>query len=81
MIGGTAVQTVLLAYLTVRCDWDEEVGISQVPCFVLARNGHAQYFSLFALLICSLEIRSFTSILFLQAKKANARMEVWARSK
>ena len=27
MIGGTAVQTVLLAYLTVRCDWDEEVGI------------------------------------------------------
>jgi hypothetical protein len=54
MIGGTAVQTVLLAYLTVRCDWDEEVGLSQVPCFVLARNGHAQYFSLFALPICSL---------------------------
>jgi hypothetical protein len=26
MIGGTAVQTLILAYLTVKCDWDEEVG-------------------------------------------------------
>ncbi|CAD6245539.1 unnamed protein product [Miscanthus lutarioriparius] len=25
MIGGTAVQTIILAYLTVKCDWDEEV--------------------------------------------------------
>lgn len=25
MIGGTAVQTLILAYLTVKCDWDEEV--------------------------------------------------------
>ncbi|WVZ92459.1 hypothetical protein U9M48_038523 [Paspalum notatum var. saurae] len=28
MIGGTAVQTVILAYLTVRCDWDEEAKMS-----------------------------------------------------
>lgn len=28
MIGGTAVQTLILAYLTVRCDWDEEVETS-----------------------------------------------------
>jgi hypothetical protein len=26
MIGGTAVQTLILVYLTVKCDWDEEVG-------------------------------------------------------
>nr|XP_045084585.1 protein DETOXIFICATION 26-like [Aegilops tauschii subsp. strangulata] len=25
MIGGTAVQTIILAYITMRCDWDEEV--------------------------------------------------------
>jgi hypothetical protein len=25
LIGGTAVQTLVLAYLTARCDWDEEV--------------------------------------------------------
>ena len=25
MIGGTAVQTFILAYITMRCDWDEEV--------------------------------------------------------
>jgi hypothetical protein len=25
LIGGTAVQTLVLAYLTMRCDWDEEV--------------------------------------------------------
>lgn len=25
MIGGTAVQTVVLIYLTMRCDWDKEV--------------------------------------------------------
>uniref|UniRef100_A0A0E0EMC7 Protein DETOXIFICATION n=1 Tax=Oryza meridionalis TaxID=40149 RepID=A0A0E0EMC7_9ORYZ len=24
LIGGTAVQTLILAYLTIRCDWDEE---------------------------------------------------------
>jgi MATE family multidrug resistance protein len=24
LIGGTAVQTLVLAYLTMRCDWDEE---------------------------------------------------------
>ena len=28
MIGGTAVQTVILAYITMKCDWDEEVGLS-----------------------------------------------------
>ncbi|KAG8087372.1 hypothetical protein GUJ93_ZPchr0010g9610 [Zizania palustris] len=39
LIGGTAVQTLILAYLTIRCDWDEE------------------------------------------ARKANARMEIWASSK
>ena len=27
LIGGTAVQTLVLAYLTARCDWDEEVSI------------------------------------------------------
>jgi hypothetical protein len=28
LIGGTAVvQTLILAYLTARCDWDEEVSI------------------------------------------------------
>lgn len=25
MIGGTAVQTLILALLTIRCDWDKEV--------------------------------------------------------
>ena len=32
MIGGTAVQTVILAYITMKCDWDEEVGL-YVLCF------------------------------------------------
>lgn len=27
MIGGTAVQTVILAAITIRCDWDKEVRI------------------------------------------------------
>jgi Na+-driven multidrug efflux pump len=26
MIGGTAVQTLILVYITAKCDWDEEVG-------------------------------------------------------
>ncbi|URE42456.1 protein TRANSPARENT TESTA [Musa troglodytarum] len=28
MIGGTAVQTVVLIYLTMRCDWDKELGMA-----------------------------------------------------
>jgi len=27
MIGGTAVQTIILAYLTLRCNWDKEVRV------------------------------------------------------
>ncbi|KAG8087375.1 hypothetical protein GUJ93_ZPchr0010g9610 [Zizania palustris] len=30
LIGGTAVQTLILAYLTIRCDWDEEVNSIQL---------------------------------------------------
>ncbi|CAO2191815.1 unnamed protein product [Urochloa humidicola] len=30
MIGGTAVQTLILAYLTVKCDWDEEARIASM---------------------------------------------------
>ncbi|XP_068641461.1 protein DETOXIFICATION 27-like [Aristolochia californica] len=49
MIGGTTVQTVILAYLTIRCDWDKEamkasirVGKDAIvrrkqPCFVLVK--------------------------------------------
>ncbi|PNT67839.1 hypothetical protein BRADI_3g32737v3 [Brachypodium distachyon] len=28
LIGGTAVQTLVLAYLTIRCDWDEEAKVT-----------------------------------------------------
>jgi hypothetical protein len=35
LIGGTAVQTLVLAYLTMRCDWDEEVHNSS---FFLAKS-------------------------------------------
>jgi hypothetical protein len=28
MIGGTAVQTLILAYITLRCDWNAEVWFS-----------------------------------------------------
>ena len=34
MIGGTAVQTIILAYLTVKCDWDEEVAHCTLVFFV-----------------------------------------------
>ncbi|KAG2579395.1 hypothetical protein PVAP13_6NG277600 [Panicum virgatum] len=30
MIGGTAVQTVILAYITMKCDWDEEARIASM---------------------------------------------------
>ncbi|XP_066352027.1 protein DETOXIFICATION 27-like [Miscanthus floridulus] len=30
MIGGTAVQTIILAYLTVKCDWDEEARLASM---------------------------------------------------
>jgi MATE family multidrug resistance protein len=30
MIGGTAVQTMILAYLTIKCDWDEEARIASM---------------------------------------------------
>jgi len=30
MIGGTAVQTAILAYLTIKCDWDEEARIASM---------------------------------------------------
>jgi multidrug resistance protein, MATE family len=31
MIGGTAVQTLVLAIMTVRCDWEKEVRHAQLP--------------------------------------------------
>ena len=39
MIGGTAVQTLILAIMTVRCDWEKEVSHSHThTLIILAKN-------------------------------------------
>lgn len=35
MIGGTAVQTLILAIMTIRCDWDEEVRLRRLLLFLI----------------------------------------------
>jgi hypothetical protein len=43
LIGGTAVQTLILAYLTARCDWDEEVSILSSLLVVFSYPFHFFY--------------------------------------
>jgi hypothetical protein len=38
LIGGTAVQTLILAYLTISCDWDEEVNSFISFKFILSQK-------------------------------------------
>lgn len=40
MIGGTAVQTLILAIMTVRCDWEKEVSHCHTHTHTLARQKH-----------------------------------------
>jgi len=42
MIGGTMVQTLILSFITLRCDWNEEVWFSSVTLNRLS-NRFAKY--------------------------------------
>jgi hypothetical protein len=70
MIGGTAVQTLILAYLTAKCDWHEEVRwISSSSISTYISVSSAASIDLFVAL---------QMIIYLQAKLASMRMKKWA---
>jgi hypothetical protein len=69
MIVGTMVQTLILAYIILRCDWNDEVGFSSLTSshhiLSLLKN-YSMYFIVNS---------------FLQALKASDRMQRWSSHK
>lgn len=74
MIGGTAVQTLILAYLTAKCDWHEEVRWSM---HLLSSSSISTYISVSSAASIGLFV-ALQMIIYLQAKLASMRMKKWA---
>lgn len=78
MIGGTAVQTIILAYLTVKCDWDEEVAHCTLIFFASSVSAYiCLSFDLPRVLTASICLL-VVMLLYLQARLASMRMQKWA---
>lgn len=65
--GGTGIQTIILAVITIRCDWDKEVGIKKKYHLCNIMYNHFMSFNVY----------SFT----LQAEMATKRMQKWGTPK
>lgn len=69
IFGGTAVQTLILAVITSRCDWEKEVmGDTEFSCIIIVSFS----FCIFMHVIHLFQIR-----INLQAEKASLHVKKW----